>query len=77
LGRTAGLVRSAGFEPVSVDATVIGDRPAIAPRRDDMRAAIATALGVEPGRVSVKATRPEGLGLTADGIGCLAIAVVA
>ena len=33
------------------------------------------AAGVE--RVSVKATRPEGLGLAGDGVGCLALAVIA
>jgi len=76
LRRTAALVQADGREPSSLDVTVIGERPAIAPRRDEMRAAIAGALGLETGRVSVKATRPEGLGLVGDGIGCLAIAVV-
>jgi 2-C-methyl-D-erythritol 2,4-cyclodiphosphate synthase len=76
LRRTADLVREAGHEPDSVDATLVCDRPAIAPRRDEIRGAVAAALRLDPGRVSVKATRPEGLGLTGDGIGCLAIAVV-
>ena len=50
---------------------------AIAPHRDAMRAALAGALGVATTAVSVKATRPEGLGLVGDGIGCLAVAVLA
>jgi 2C-methyl-D-erythritol 2,4-cyclodiphosphate synthase len=33
-------------------------------------------LGVAADRVSVKATRPEGLGLVGDGVGCLALAVL-
>jgi 2-C-methyl-D-erythritol 2,4-cyclodiphosphate synthase len=76
LGRTAELIRGAGFEVSSCDVTVICERPAVAPRRDEMRAALAGALGIDPGLVSVKATRPEGLGLAGDGAGCLAIAVL-
>lgn len=76
LARTVMLLEDAGFAPTSADVTVICARPAIAPRRDAMRAALATALGVGLDRVSVKATRPEGLGLTDDGIGCIALAVV-
>jgi 2-C-methyl-D-erythritol 2,4-cyclodiphosphate synthase len=76
LARTAALVREAGHEPSSCDVTVVCDRPAIAPRRDDLRAALASALGIDMGLVSVKATRPEGLGLVGDGVGCLAVAVL-
>lgn len=77
LGRTVALVAEAGFAPRSCDVTVICDKPPIAPRRDEMRAALAGALGLPVDRVSVKATRPEGLGLTGDGIGCLALATIA
>jgi 2-C-methyl-D-erythritol 2,4-cyclodiphosphate synthase len=76
LSRTADLVSEAG-RPVSVDVTVICERPAIAPRRDEMRNSLASALGVDVDRVSVKATRPEGLGLVGDGVGCLAVAMIA
>jgi 2C-methyl-D-erythritol 2,4-cyclodiphosphate synthase len=38
---------------------------------------LGTALGVASERVSVKATRPEGLGLAGDGVGCLALVVLA
>jgi 2-C-methyl-D-erythritol 2,4-cyclodiphosphate synthase len=76
LGRVAGLVRGAGREPASADLTVIADRPAIGPIRDEMRKGLAQALGVAAERVSVKATRPEGLGLTDEGVGCIAIAVL-
>ena len=76
LARVAAKVRDAGQEPASADLTVIADRPAIAPVRDRMREGLGGALGIPAERVSVKATRPEGLGLTGDGIGCLAIALV-
>ena len=77
LERTVGLVAGAGFRPDSVDLTVIAERPSIAPRRDAMRSRLAEALGIPVGRVSVKATRPEGLGLSGEGLGCLALAVLA
>ena len=76
LRRTAELVAAAGLRPGSCDVTVICERPAVAPRREDMRAALAGALDLEVGAVSVKATRPEGLGLSGDGAGCLALAVL-
>lgn len=62
--------------PESVDVTVVCDRPQIAPRRREMRERLAAIGGIPVERVSVKATRPEGLGLVGDGIGCLALAVV-
>ena len=70
-------VALAGYLPTSVDATVICDRPAIDPRREEMRDQLAACLRLGVDRVSVKATRPEGLGLAGDGVGCLAIAVIA
>jgi 2-C-methyl-D-erythritol 2,4-cyclodiphosphate synthase len=76
LRRTVEAVRSAGLAPEGADVTVVADRPSIAPARDEMRARLAEALGVPVERVSVKATRPEGLGLTGDGVGCLALAVL-
>jgi 2-C-methyl-D-erythritol 2,4-cyclodiphosphate synthase len=76
LARTVELVRAAGLAPAACDVTVLCERPPIAGRRDDMRAALAGALGVPVERVSVKATRPEGLGLSGDGVGCLALATL-
>ena len=76
LGRVVDEVRAAGFEPISVDLTVIAERPRVAPVRASIREGLATMLGIAPERVSVKATRPEGLGLSGDGIGCIALAVL-
>ena len=77
LGRVVALVAEAGScVPASCDVTVLCERPAIAPRREEMRAALARALDVPLERVSVKATRPEGLGLSGDGVGCLALATL-
>ena len=76
LRRTAGLLAQAELVPASCDVTVICERPSVAPRREEMRAALAGALCLDVGSVSVKATRPEGLGLSGDGAGCLAVAVL-
>ena len=76
LGRTVALVAEAGFEPLACDITVVAERPSIAARREEIRGNLAAALGIDAGSVSVKATRPEGLGLHGDGAGCFALATV-
>ena len=76
LQRVVALVRERGFAATSSDVTVICERPVIGPRRGEMRVTLADVLGVPGDRMSVKATRPEGLGLTGDGVGCLAIATI-
>jgi 2-C-methyl-D-erythritol 2,4-cyclodiphosphate synthase len=76
LARTIELLAGRGLSPVSFDVTIVCERPAVAPRRDEMRARLAEIAGLPTARVSVKGTRPEGLGLTGDGIGCLAVALV-
>jgi 2-C-methyl-D-erythritol 2,4-cyclodiphosphate synthase len=76
LGRVVSLLAARGYVPDHCDLTVVAERPAVAPHRDAMRRNLSAALGVAEDRVSVKATRPEGLGLTGDGAGCLAVAAV-
>src|SRR5262245_41324389 len=77
LERTVAIVIEHGLTPAGCDLTVICDRPSIAPNRDQMRTVLAGALGLPADRVSVKATRPEGLGLRGDGVGCMAVATLA
>jgi len=76
LGRTVALLADAGRTAESCDLTVVAERPHVSPRRDEIRARLATTLGVPADAVSVKATRPEGLGLSGDGVGCFAVAIV-
>ena len=76
LSRCAQMLADTGYVPSSCDLTIICERPSIATFRSEMRSALAVALGVAVDAVSVKATRPEGLGLRGDGVGCLAVAVV-
>ncbi len=75
LRHVVGLVRGAGHAVGNVDATVLTEEPKLAPHLPAMRAALAGALGVGLDRVSVKATRPEGLGGLAHGAGLAVWAV--
>ncbi len=79
LARTAAALRAAGFEPRQVDAVLVTDAPKIGPRRDEIRARLAGALGIPEDRVFLKGKRTEGLGGLAGGrgIACHAVAVVA
>ena len=64
-----------GWRLGNLDATVIAQRPKLAPYIDAMRARIADALGADISAVSVKATTEERLGFTGDGSGIAAHAV--
>ena len=64
-----------GFVIANVDATVVLERPKLAPYRDAIRDALAGALGVAPDAVNVKATTGEGLGFVGRGEGAAAMAV--
>jgi 2-C-methyl-D-erythritol 2,4-cyclodiphosphate synthase len=68
-------VRDAGWRLVNVDCVLVGQEPRILEVRDEMVARLAEALGVEPGRVSVRATTTDGLGFTGRGEGLAAQAV--
>ncbi|MBM3667640.1 MAG: 2-C-methyl-D-erythritol 2,4-cyclodiphosphate synthase [Actinobacteria bacterium] len=60
--------------PVNVDATIICERPKLAPHRAEMEARLSQALSAP---VSVKATTNEGMGAIGRGEGIAAMAVVA
>ena len=49
LRRVAALVRDAGYRVANIDATVLAQRPKLAPHRDAMRANIAADLGLDIG----------------------------
>lgn len=63
------LLRENGFEPLNIDATVICQRPKLAPHIPQMRENIARACGLEVDCVSVKATTTEGMGFEGEGLG--------
>jgi 2-C-methyl-D-erythritol 4-phosphate cytidylyltransferase/2-C-methyl-D-erythritol 2,4-cyclodiphosphate synthase len=78
LRHAADLVAARGGIVTAADVTIICERPRIGPYRAAMIERVATILGVDPGRVGVKATTTEGLGFTgrAEGIAAQAVATV-
>jgi 2-C-methyl-D-erythritol 2,4-cyclodiphosphate synthase len=68
-------VRDAGWRLVNADCVLIGEEPRIGPLREEMGAKLADALGVDHGRISVRATTTDGLGFTGRGEGLAAQAV--
>lgn len=76
LAEVARRVQNKGFTVANVDATVVCQRPKLAPHIPEMREIIAAALGIPVDRVSVKATTEEGLGFTGTMQGLAARAVV-
>ena len=75
LEHVAGLLRARGWQVSNVDATILAQRPKLAPYIPAMRRALAGHLGLEEEQVNVKATTEEGLGFTGDGSGMAAHAV--
>jgi 2-C-methyl-D-erythritol 2,4-cyclodiphosphate synthase len=67
-----------GFRIVNVDATIMMERPKLAPYRDEIRATLATALGLGASRVSVKATTGERMGFVGreEGVAAMAVATI-
>jgi len=76
LRHAAQLMRSQGYELGNCDVTLVCERPKIGPHAAAMQAALAGIMGVDAGRVSVKATTSERLGFTGreEGIAALATA---
>jgi 2-C-methyl-D-erythritol 2,4-cyclodiphosphate synthase len=72
------LVRKRGYEVVNVDCVVVAQRPKLKPFKRRMEENIASALGISPSQVSVKATTTEGLGFEGreEGISAKAVALL-
>lgn len=75
LARVLDLLAERALAPAGVDATLIAERPRLAPHVDAIRASLAAALGLPEDRVNVKATTNEGLGALGRGEGMAAQAV--
>lgn len=63
------LLRDNNFKIGNIDATIICQKPKLAPFRDEMVKNVAKALNIEESRVCIKATTEEGLGFTGEGLG--------
>ena len=78
LRQVAALLRQQGWEIGNIDATILAQRPKLAPHIPAMRERIAAAAGVPADAVSVKATTEERLGFTGreEGIAAHAVALI-
>lgn len=60
----------------NADVTIFAQRPKLAPHLAPMKARLAAAIGVDSGRLNIKASNPEGLGALGRGDGMAAAAIV-
>lgn len=74
LGEVARLLAGNGFRVNNIDATIVAERPKMAPHIPAMAAHIADAVQAGIGAVNVKATTTEGLGFAGRGEGIAAYA---
>jgi 2-C-methyl-D-erythritol 2,4-cyclodiphosphate synthase len=73
--RSVQLAKAQGGRLINIDATLIAEAPKISPHLPQMRTTLATALGLDPRRVGIKATTNERLGTLGRGEGIAAMAV--
>lgn len=69
LKQVAQRLSESGYKTVNIDATIIAQKPKMSPHIPQMRANIASALGIDVDFVNVKATTEEKLGFTGSGEG--------
>ena len=78
LAQVGRMLAEAGFAVVNVDATICMERPKVGARRTEMRGRLAAALGLDAGRVNVKATTGERMGFVGreEGVAAQAVATI-
>ena len=69
------LLEAEGIKIGNIDATIIAQRPKLAPYIMNMRENIAKALNIDIQQINVKATTEEGLGFTGEGLGIASNAI--
>ena len=75
LERVMEMLRSKGYSVGNIDATILAQKPKLAPYIPQMRENIARIIGIDAGAVNIKATTEEGLGFTGTEQGVAAHAV--
>lgn len=78
VGKAVELIRERGGVVVNVDATLVAEAPKIRPHVDAMKETLASAMGIIPSRVGIKATTNECLGAIGrrEGMAAMAVASV-
>ena len=75
LEEARGKLAAAGWKVVNIDATVVAEEPKLNEYIESMRGQLGQTLGIDTGRVSVKASTSNGLGFIGRGEGIAAYAV--
>lgn len=75
LEHTVALIKECGYTVGNIDATIIAQRPKMAPHIEAMRKNVAEAVGVPIENINIKATTEEGLGFTGSGEGIASQAI--
>ena len=75
LDHVRNLIEDRGYYIENIDATILAQKPKLAPYIPQMKTNIAVVLRISPDQVNVKATTEEGLGFTGEGLGMAAHAV--
>lgn len=75
LKHVGGLLDEHGYKIGNIDATIIAQRPKMAPHIQAMRENTAKALKIDVDQINIKATTEEGLGFTGEGLGIASNAI--
>lgn len=75
LKHVGGLLDEHGYKIGNIDATIIAQRPKMAPHIQAMRENTAKALEIDVDQINIKATTEEGLGFTGEGLGIASNAI--
>ena len=75
LKHVGGLLDEHGYRIGNIDATIIAQRPKMAPHIQAMRENTAKALNIDVDQINIKATTEEGLGFTGEGLGIASNAI--
>ena len=78
LGQVSEMVQAKGYEVVNIDTTIVAQSPRLSQFIPGMRDNISQVLGLEPARVTIKATTTNGLGFVGreEGIASQSVALV-
>jgi len=75
LKRTGDMLKKKGYQINNIDATIVAERPRLREYADQMRTALAEALGCDFDCINIKASTQEGLGFVGHEEGIIAWAV--
>src|SRR6266550_3151080 len=78
LSHAVARIKTAGWYVQQVDVVIVTEKPRIGPHREAIQKALAVALEVKPGEISIKGKSNEGMGWIGrgEGLACMAVATL-